>query len=553
MISFLKKRPKAGIQLKFLSMLSGILLLATIVLSIVVSKTVDGLLMQSLKSKGQGLGSYIAKLSRDAFSTDDLIKLDDFVIEANKDPEVAYAVILGKDNKPLTSLFASISQDVAWVKEVVAELPKNSELAEILTALRKSGRPVTIVIPMTLDEEQIGTVEIGMSEHIIHSRLTRTILFMIILNVAAAAALVIVLYLATRRLILVPLKGIQEAIEDVASGDLEQKVQVSTRDEIGEMGKTLNTMTTKLKEIVRDVIAASDNVASKSQQMSSGSEEMSQGVSEQASSVEEVSTSMEEMVSNIRQNADNARQTEKIALKSASDAKESGKAVSETVTAMKDIAKKISIIEEIARQTNLLALNAAIEAARAGEHGKGFAVVASEVRKLAERSQAAAAEIGKLSASSVQVAEMAGQMLDKLVPDIQKTAELVQEINGASAEQNSGAEQINKAVQQLDHVVQQNAGAAEAMSSTAEELASQAEHLQSIIEFFKVEGYGRKQISPERVSYKAKVAHIAHEGSKKTPVAAAKAETAGKRAGGVALDMGDGGRGDAEDAEFERF
>ncbi len=337
----------------------------------------------------------------------------------------------------------------------------------------------------------------------------------------------------------------------LAEGDLTISIDVQSKDETGMLLGSMKNMVEKLKEIVADVKTASDNVASGSQQMSSGSEEMSQGASEQASSVEEVSSSMEEMVSNIRQNADNAQQTEKIALKSANDAKESGKAVGETVTAMKDIAGKISIIEEIARQTNLLALNAAIEAARAGEHGKGFAVVASEVRKLAERSQAAAAEISKLSASSVQVAEMAGQMLDKLVPDIQRTAELVQEINAASSEQNSGADQINKAVQQLDQVVQQNAGAAEEMSSTAEELASQAEHLQSVIEFFKVGGNGRKRIAAERVSYRAKVAHIGHEGMKKTHVAAAKAETPGRKAG-IALDMGNGG-GDAEDDEFERF
>jgi methyl-accepting chemotaxis protein len=258
---------------------------------------------------------------------------------------------------------------------------------------------------------------------------------------------------------------------------------------------------------------------------------------------------MEEMVSNIRQNADNAQQTDKIALKSAGDARESGKAVQETVAAMKDIAGKISIIEEIARQTNLLALNAAIEAARAGEHGKGFAVVASEVRKLAERSQAAAGEISKLSASSVQVAERAGEMLAKLVPDIQKTAELVQEINGASAEQNSGAEQINKAIQQLDQVVQQNAGAAEEMSSTAEELSSQAEHLQSAVEFFKIgdNGAHRKTVRVERVMpkvQKTKIAHIPH-----------KAVAGGEKAArpvGVALDMGNGGKDD-DDSEFERF
>ncbi|MDA8432309.1 MAG: methyl-accepting chemotaxis protein [Nitrospiraceae bacterium] len=340
-------------------------------------------------------------------------------------------------------------------------------------------------------------------------------------------------------------------LEKLSDGDLNLNIKAERNDEIGKVVNAINKTVGNLKEIVADVKTAADNVASGSQQLSSGSEEMSQGASEQASSVEEVSSSMEEMVSNIRQNADNAQQTEKIALKSAGDAKESGKAVSETVTAMKDIAGKISIIEEIARQTNLLALNAAIEAARAGEHGKGFAVVASEVRKLAERSQAAAAEISKLSASSVRVAEMAGQMLDKLVPDIQKTAELVQEINAASSEQNSGAEQINKAVQQLDQVVQQNAGAAEEMSSTAEELASQAEHLQNVIEFFKVGENGKKRVAAERVSYTGKVSRISHHPARKTFVPAAKVELASRKAG-VALDMGDGSR-DAEDDEFERF
>jgi methyl-accepting chemotaxis protein len=279
---------------------------------------------------------------------------------------------------------------------------------------------------------------------------------------------------------------------------------------------------------------------------------MSQGASEQAGSVEEVSASMEEMVSNIQQNADNAQQTEKIAQKAAEDAREGGRAVTQTVAAMKEIAGKITIIEEIARQTNLLALNAAIEAARAGEHGKGFAVVASEVRKLAERSQAAAGEISKLSGTSVQVAEQAGQMLAKLVPDIQRTAELVLEINGSSREQNEGAAQVNKAIQQLDQVVQQNASAAEEMSSTAEELSSQAEHLQGIMEFFKVDGVGGTG-TVKQAFRRAKVAHLeagkgagARRGALHAGPAAAKAKPAG-----VALDMR-GGR-DAEDAEFEKY
>ncbi|WP_235264124.1 methyl-accepting chemotaxis protein, partial [Geoalkalibacter ferrihydriticus] len=207
----------------------------------------------------------------------------------------------------------------------------------------------------------------------------------------------------------------------------------------------------------------------------------------QAAAAEEASSSMEQMAANIRQNADNAMQTEKIAAKSAQDARQGGEAVGKTVTAMKQIADKISIVEEIARQTNLLALNAAIEAARAGEHGKGFAVVAAEVRKLAERSQTAAAEISDLSGSSVEIAEQAGKMLTQMVPDIQKTAELVQEIAAASKEQDAGAEQVNKAIQQLDQVIQQNASASEEMASTSEELSSQAEQLQQAIAYFKVD------------------------------------------------------------------
>ena len=277
---------------------------------------------------------------------------------------------------------------------------------------------------------------------------------------------------------------ITAAAQEVAGGNLTVKLQARSPGD--ELMLSLSAMVAKLSEVVNDVKNASDNVAAGSQQMSSGAEELSQGATEQAAAAEEASSSMEQMSANIKQNADNAIQTEKIAVKSAADAHEGGKAVAQTVTAMKEIAGKISIIEEIARQTNLLALNAAIEAARAGEHGKGFAVVASEVRKLAERSQKAAAEISELSSSSVQVAEKAGNMLSSMLPDIQRTAGLVQEISAASREQDTGAEQINKAIQQLDQVIQQNASAAEEMSATAEELASQSEQLQATISFFNV-------------------------------------------------------------------
>ena len=264
--------------------------------------------------------------------------------------------------------------------------------------------------------------------------------------------------------------------------------------------QVIKTTVDRLKGVVGDVLSTADNVSSGSQQLSSTSQELSQGATEQASSIEETTSSMEEMSSNIEQNADNASQTEQIAVKVSKDAKESGEAVADAVVAMKEIANKISIIEEIARQTNLLALNAAIEAARAGEHGKGFAVVAAEVRKLAERSQVAAGEISELSGTSVEVAERAGQMLEHLVPDIQKTSELVQEISAASGEQNSGVEQINGAIQQLDQVIQQNASATEEMASTAEELSAQAQQLQTAIQFFKVNGSGTTKLGPAKKS-----------------------------------------------------
>ncbi|WP_454892353.1 HAMP domain-containing methyl-accepting chemotaxis protein [Agrobacterium vacciniicorymbosi] len=274
----------------------------------------------------------------------------------------------------------------------------------------------------------------------------------------------------------------------IANGDLTSIPQpLSDRDVLG---IALRSMVERLRGVVTDAISAADNVSSGSQELSFSSEQLSQGATEQASSAEEASASMEQMAANIKQNADNAAQTEKIARQSSKDAEASGEAVGRAVSAMRTIAEKISIVQEIARQTDLLALNAAVEAARAGEHGKGFAVVASEVRKLAERSQAAAAEISSLSGETVQVATEAGDMLNRLVPDIRKTAELVSEISAACREQDIGASQINEAIQQLDLVTQQNSGASEEMSATSEELAAQAEELQASIAFFKVDRAG---------------------------------------------------------------
>jgi methyl-accepting chemotaxis protein len=340
---------------------------------------------------------------------------------------------------------------------------------------------------------------------------------------------------------------ITEAAEQIAHGNL--TVVLKERSPEDKLMQALASMVQGLTQTVSEIRTIAGEVASASQSISTASVQVSKGASAQAAAAEEASSSMEEMVSNIKQNADNAQQTDKIANKSAKDAQESGKSVLEAVSAMKEIANKISIIEEIARQTNLLALNAAIEAARAGEHGKGFAVVAAEVRKLAERSQKAAAEINHLSGTTLTVSEKSGEMLDKLVPDIQRTAELVQEITAASKEQDSGSEQINKALQQLEQVIQQNASAAEEMASTTEELTGQSEQLVSAIGFFRTNDNGAR---------KPKAAHPAGGAAAPAAEAAVRPDqgAAGLRArvlskAGVKLRLDD--RHDSLDEEFEHY
>jgi len=332
----------------------------------------------------------------------------------------------------------------------------------------------------------------------------------------------------------------------IAEGDLTVDATPMSNKDV--LGLALQQMVQRLRGVVTDAIVAADNVSTGSQQLSTASQQIAQGATDQAASAEEASSSMEEMAANIKQSADNAAQTEQIARQSAKDAELSGEAVVRAVSAMGTIVQKISIVQEIARQTDLLALNAAVEAARAGEHGKGFAVVASEVRKLAERSQAAAAEISAMSSDTVKFAQEAGEMLNRLVPDIRKTAELVSEISAASREQNIGVAQINQAIQRLDEVTQQNVGASDEMSSTSAELAIQARELQNSIDFFKVDSDEIADKSSSRGGAPAR--SKAPAAVKRTPTRGQTVAKQQERARGFALDLVAGGP-DADDHAFK--
>lgn len=308
------------------------------------------------------------------------------------------------------------------------------------------------------------------------------------------------------------LSEMAEAARRIAAGDL--SATVKPRSESDLFGEAFMNMIEKLRSTVGEIQSGSNALASAASQLSAMAQSLSQGTSEQAASVEETTSSMEQMKASIAQNADNSREMARMALKGAADAEDCGKAVGEAVVAMKSIADRISIIEEIAYQTNLLALNAAIEAARAGEYGKGFAVVATEVRKLAERSQQAAAEIGELSGNSVTVAERSGRLLEDLVPAIRKTVDLVQDVAAASTEQASGVGQINSALTQVDTVTQRNASSSEELSSTAEEMAAQAETLDELISHFQT-GAARRTVTRRKhgpVEYQATAPATADKG-----------------------------------------
>ena len=363
--------------------------------------------------------------------------------------------------------------------------------------------------PLNLNGLNWGIVsEIEASEVFADSQMLK---ISMIISMIIAAIVIVGLALLFVRALMNPINEFSDVMQSLSAGDLRHSMKNEYVGTFGRLKDNIQDTICKLRNVIENVQINSAMIANASEQVSTTAASLSQASTEQAASVEETSASIEQMGASINQNSENSKVTDGIAAESASSAEKGGEAVAETVLAMQKIAERISIIEDIAYQTNLLALNAAIEAARAGEHGKGFAVVATEVRKLAERSQVAASEISELTGNSTHIAERAGSLLEKMVPDIAKTANLVQEITAASEEQSGGVGQIAISMQQLDKVTQQNAASSEELAAVSEEMSTKAQELQSLISFFTLPD---KQINNREASFENKIQSPASSNSR---------------------------------------
>jgi methyl-accepting chemotaxis protein len=406
----------------------------------------------------------LAKLQEAAANSDELVKAETVAMNAVKGLYEDGAGRFTKKGEPNLELARRLTHDAAYHKNKAKIMKPVNEFLELLD--QRTGNAVRVA------EEEAG-------------RALRLTLGLLAFSVLASAVAMYLMY----RSMMGQLGGepayAAAVVRQIAEGNLGVEMKLRSGDKRSLL-HAMHAMVAKLSSVLGEVSSGAQALTRASEEISDTSQSLSRATSQQAASVEQTSASVEQMTASVSQNTENAKVTDGIAAQAAKEATEGGQAVRSTVAAMQQIARKILIIDDIAYQTNLLALNAAIEAARAGEHGKGFAVVASEVRKLAERSQVAAQEIGEVAGSSVELAERAGKLLDAMVPNIKRTSDLVQEITAASEEQNSGLAQINMAVGQLSETTQHNAAGSEQLASTAEEMSARAEELQAAISFFKV-------------------------------------------------------------------
>ena len=397
---------------------------------------------------------------------EDLVKRQ---LEAAMQEKNLLAIIV---NDAKQTMLAGKTRDAAW---------------NIVNLTGKPSEDIpSVVHDLVLEEKIAGSVSVFMTRRFMQAELRQFAIEIAIATVALDAILFFGLFVSLRMLLGAPLTRLLRIATVMSNGDFRQQLEIRQQDEIGSLSKAFIDMQAKVAEVVREVKMSSREVAQRSREMNIVAEQMSQGASQQAAATEEVSASIEEMSANIAQTAHHTKQADEIALKSSEDARAGNYAVTEIIRAMAVIAERISVIQEIASQTNMLSLNATIEAAKAQEYGKGFSVVASSVRDLAHQSRQSADEIRALVTSCVALSAQAGDVLQRLMPNSQKTAELVQEISASAQEQLHGIEQINQAVQQLDNVTQRNAATAEELASTAETLTTRSDELQKTTAFFTI-------------------------------------------------------------------